>query len=182
MAAGSHGDTQPYIALGAALKDAGYAVRMATFENFRELVEGNEINFYPVRGDISKAVSSDIGQTAMRADNPLMVCLAFNQLRSLVVEMQQDFYTACADVDAIVYQPGMAIGHFLAHEEGIPAALATPFTINLSKFSVQFVCKSCGLYRIYRFNGHNLGVFLDKIRDSIDTPNTAWTQLRMNGV
>ena len=30
-------------------------------------------------------------------------------------------------------------------------------------FRVQFVCKSGGLYRIYGFNGHFLGVVLDEM-------------------
>lgn len=38
IASGSQGDVQPYIALGKGLKQAGYAVRLITQENFASLV------------------------------------------------------------------------------------------------------------------------------------------------
>jgi sterol 3beta-glucosyltransferase len=127
LTAGSRGDTQPYIALGLALLKAGHSVRIVTFGNFRTLVESSGLEFYPVRGDVMQVTRSELGREAMSPDNPLKVILSFSQLKKLVGDLQQDFYTACFGADAVVYHPGAAIGYFIAQEKKIPAILATPY-------------------------------------------------------
>ncbi len=71
LAAGSRGDTQPYIALGLALKNEGHAVRIAGFQTFEALVTGHGLEFYPIQGDISAVTASVGAQEGMQADNPL---------------------------------------------------------------------------------------------------------------
>lgn len=127
LTAGSRGDTQPYIALGLALQKAGHSVRIATFANFKVLVESSGLEFYPVQGDAIQVSRSEIGREAMSPDNPLKVMLSFNQLKKLVGNLQQDFYNACLGADAVAYHPGAAIGYFTAQEMKIPAVLATPY-------------------------------------------------------
>jgi len=127
LTAGSRGDTQPYVALGLALQKAGHAVRIATFGNFKTLVECTGLEFYPVQGDVMQVSRSELGREAMSPDNPLKVMLSFNKLKKLVDNLQQDFYNACADADAVIYHPGAAIGYFIAQEKKIPAILATPY-------------------------------------------------------
>jgi sterol 3beta-glucosyltransferase len=127
LTAGSRGDVQPYIALGLALKKAGYTVRIATFENFKSLVENSELGFFTVRGDVKQVIRTELGRSAIRPDNPLKVMLSFKQLKKLVGDLQQDFYNACLDADAIIYHPGAAIGYFIAQEHKIPSILATPY-------------------------------------------------------
>ena len=46
LALGSRGDVQPCVALGAALRAAGYHVRIATFEAFRTLAERHGLDFH----------------------------------------------------------------------------------------------------------------------------------------
>ncbi len=127
LAGGTRGDVQPYVALGAALKKAGQTVRIATFQNFEGLVRGQGLEFYPVRGDIVQAASSAGARGALTADNPLKVLLSFKQLKSLAVDLNQDFFAACEGSDTILYHPGQVIGYFIARERGIPGILATPF-------------------------------------------------------
>lgn len=52
LAPGSHGDTQPYVALGGELVKSGYQVRMATFNNFPALAEDHGLEFFPIKGDV----------------------------------------------------------------------------------------------------------------------------------
>ena len=54
LAGGSRGDTQPYIALGLALKNAGCSVRLATHENYESFIKGHGLDFFPIRGDVSR--------------------------------------------------------------------------------------------------------------------------------
>lgn len=127
LTAGSRGDVQPYIALGQALLKAGHSVRLATFGNFKPLVESSGLEFFPIRGDVVQVSRSQIGREAMSPDNPLKVMLSFNQLKKLVGDLQQDFFNACSGADAIIYHPGAAIGYFIAQQNKIPAILATPY-------------------------------------------------------
>ena len=79
LTAGSRGDTQPYIALGLALKKAGHSVRIATFENYADFVMAHGLEFYPIRGDVSLVASGEGTRGARQADNPLKILLSFNK-------------------------------------------------------------------------------------------------------
>jgi sterol 3beta-glucosyltransferase len=127
LTAGSRGDTQPYIALGVALKKAGHTARIATFENYGTFVKSYGLEFYPIKGDVTQVISGDVAQDAMKADNPLKLVLSFNRLKSLAYDLQKDFFNACPGSDAIVYHPGAPIGYFAAQHLKIPSILAAPF-------------------------------------------------------
>jgi len=127
LAGGSRGDTQPYIALGLALKNAGCMVRLATHENYESFVKGHGLDFFPIRGDVTTVATGELGREAAQADNPLKVLLSFNKLKALVFDLQQDFFNACEGSDAIVYHPGATIGYFAARQMNIPSIFASPF-------------------------------------------------------
>lgn len=129
LAAGSRGDTQPYIALGLALqKLGGYSVRIAASETFESFVKGFGLEFYPLKGDVSKIASDPQVQKVMQADNPLKIIMSFGTtLRSYAFDLQQGFYDACQGSDVIVYHPGATIGYFVAQVLNIPSILASPF-------------------------------------------------------
>ncbi len=133
LTTGSRGDTQPYIALGIALKKAGHHVRIAAFENYEAFVKSYGLEYLPIKGDVSKIVTSDIGKDASKADNPFKVLMSFNKLQTYVFDLQKDFYSACQGSDAIVYHPGAPIGYFAAQHLNIPSILATPFPMTPTK-------------------------------------------------
>jgi len=130
---GSRGDIQPYIALGVELKNAGFRVRMATFETFETFVKQFGLEFYPIKGDVSLVATSEDVRGARQADNPLRVLLSFNKLKSYIFELQKELFQACDGSDAIVYHPGAAIGYFIARLQKIPSILATPFPMSPTK-------------------------------------------------
>ncbi len=134
LAAGSRGDTQPYLALGLALKQVGYTVRIAASETFKDAVEALELEFYPVGGSVVSKIAED-GELkkAMQADTPLKVIRSFGTLRDYAFALQRGFYDACAGSDAIIYHPGAAIGYFAARALGVPSILATPFPMTPTK-------------------------------------------------
>jgi len=127
LASGSRGDTQPYIALGVALKNAGQQVRITAFENFESLVKGYGLDFYPIQGDIENVAKSISTRNAHNADSPLKVLLSFRELQKMVFGVQQDLFDSCQGAEAVVYHPGAAIGYFAAQKLGIPAIFASPF-------------------------------------------------------
>jgi sterol 3beta-glucosyltransferase len=130
LAGGSRGDTQPYIALGLALKRQGCSIRLATHENFETFVRGYGLDFHPIRGDVTAVASGEMGREAAQADNPLKVLLSFNKLKALVFDLQKDFYEACAGSDAIIYHPGATIGFFAAQQMKIPSIFGAPFPMS----------------------------------------------------
>jgi sterol 3beta-glucosyltransferase len=133
LTTGSRGDVQPYIALGVELKKASQKVRLVGFENYGDWVKSFGLDYYPIKGDVSMVASSESMLEARTADNPLKLILSFNKLKSLVVDVQKDFFNACAGSDAIVYHPGAPIGYFAARHMGIPSILATPFPMTPTK-------------------------------------------------
>jgi sterol 3beta-glucosyltransferase len=133
LTTGTRGDTQPYLALGLELKKAGHQVRIAAFENYKTFVESYDLEFYPIKGDVSMIASGESVSHARKADNPLKVILSFNKLQSLVFNLQKDFFNACTGSDAIVYHPGAAIGYFVAQHLKIPSILASPFPMTPTK-------------------------------------------------
>jgi sterol 3beta-glucosyltransferase len=133
LAAGSRGDTQPYIALGLALQKEGYIVRIGASETFEDFITSFGLEFYPLVGDISKIADDENLRQAMAADNPLKVIMSFNTMKNYAYSLQQGFYDACQGADAIVYHPGAAIGYFIAQDLNIPSILATPFPMTPTK-------------------------------------------------
>ncbi len=127
LAVGTRGDTEPYVALGVALQQIGYRIRLASFENYRAYVESYGLEFFPVKGDVTQVLNTSVAKHARNADNPLKVLLSFREMKKLVYDAQFDLYDACTDAEAIIYHPGAMIGHYLAKKFGVPGILATPF-------------------------------------------------------
>lgn len=56
---GTQGDVRPCVALGQGLQRAGYPVRIATSENFAELVRQSGLEFYPLTADFQAMLETD---------------------------------------------------------------------------------------------------------------------------
>ena len=157
LTAGSRGDLQPYLALGRAIQDAGHRARIATFENYAEFVKSFSLEFFPVKGDVTRVIASSEVQGAIQADNPLKVLASFNTLKSMVYNLQQDFHQACAGSDAIVYHPGAAIGYFIAQEMNIPSIFAPPFPMTPTReYPSLIFYRSKRLGRMYNLATHKI--------------------------
>ena len=133
LTAGSRGDTQPFVALGVALKEADYKVQVAASATFEDFVKRQGLEFYALAGDVSKMMENPDLQASMQADNPLKIILSFNTLKQYAFEMQKDFFAACQGSDAIIYHPGASIGYFAAQRSGVLSILASPFPMTPTK-------------------------------------------------
>ncbi len=129
LSAGTRGDTQPFVALGQELQKSGHRVRLAAAATFGDLVSAAGLEHFPVRGDIEKIASGDLGKNARKAGNPLQFLTSLNdpKLKTLLLEVQEDLYAACVGAGLVVLHPGALLGYFYAREQGIPAVLASPF-------------------------------------------------------
>jgi UDP:flavonoid glycosyltransferase YjiC (YdhE family) len=61
LTVGSRGDVQPYLALAAGLRQAGYQVRVATHRPFQAAVHQRGLEFRPVAGNPRELLESDAG-------------------------------------------------------------------------------------------------------------------------
>ena len=61
LALGSHGDVLPMVSLGKGLKAAGHQVRVATFENFAQMVAQHGLDFHPIHGDSQSILNAGGG-------------------------------------------------------------------------------------------------------------------------
>lgn len=119
----------PYTALGSALHQAGHRVRVATFENFQDLVVEQGLDFHPIRGDAQAILSSLSGQD-MAAAGKNVLHTARAVLRAFG-PAARDYTTDLAEIarlqtKAIINQlPGGLFGYDLAEKLGVPHILVS---------------------------------------------------------
>jgi UDP:flavonoid glycosyltransferase YjiC (YdhE family) len=104
VAIGSHGDIQPYIALGQGLQRASHRVRLNTHLDFETLVCEHDLEFAPLHGNVRDLMSSEAGVSFTETGaNPIKFVREFRGIaRTMIVEMLGDCLKACEDTDLIV--------------------------------------------------------------------------------
>ena len=122
IAAGTRGDTQPYIALAVGLKRAGFDVRVATNRTFESLVRDNDLEFFPLHVDFFDLVGSDQFQEFMQSDNPLKFAInSFRLMGQTLESLQKESWDACEGSGGVIYHPLMSPNsYFIARHLNIP--------------------------------------------------------------
>ena len=132
LTAGSRGDVQPYVALGAGFQAAGHRVRLATHEDFKSLIDAHGLEFAALPGDPRALLQTAEGHQLLGSGgNPFRLVKQFVRLaeplahKSLALGLQ-----ACQDSDAIIFSIAGCFGHWIAQQMGIPscAAYYSPLT------------------------------------------------------
>ena len=60
---GSYGDIMPFVILGKELINRGYEYRIATFENYKDIIEKNGMTFLRISGDADEMVGLLLGNS-----------------------------------------------------------------------------------------------------------------------
>ncbi|MGD2135796.1 MAG: glycosyltransferase [Gemmatimonadales bacterium] len=133
LTAGSRGDVQPYVALGAGLAAAGHGVRLVTHRVFERSAQAHGLDFAGIGGDPREAVESDIGQSWLGSgENPAKFVIGMAKImRPLMADAVRDALAACRDTDLILFSPlGWLAAHHVAEKLRLPLAGAylQPFT------------------------------------------------------
>ena len=104
LALGSHGDVQPYVALGLGLRAAGHHVRLVTLGGFESFVRGHGLDHVAVAGTRQEIVSTADGQDWLRRRAGVVGFLrGFVRLaRALVEDGLARYWRAGQDVEVIV--------------------------------------------------------------------------------
>ncbi len=107
LTAGSRGDVQPYVALGLALKAAGYQVRLASFDVFEDFVTGFGLEFIAITNPFAELSETDdwkcweaSGGNTLRYVSQLgrMVRAA----RAALEQMFDDMWRAAQDAELLI--------------------------------------------------------------------------------
>lgn len=127
---GTRGDVEPFLALGTALRSAGYAVRLAAPSPFAPLAAAQGIEFAAIQGDPDQLAQSFADQAGLSW--PKMVVSMAGHVLPLAEAAFRTVEQAAQDADLIVHSFLMTdAGHTLAHRMGIPDISAQFFPMFL---------------------------------------------------
>jgi sterol 3beta-glucosyltransferase len=121
---GTRGDVQPYVALGAGLKQAGHEVTLVTAKGFDELVAGMGLRYVSLGLDLLELARSPEGKAALRSARGALRLV--RQLMPAWRQMLVDEWEAARGADAVVYHPKAFGGYHIAEALDVPGFLALP--------------------------------------------------------
>jgi sterol 3beta-glucosyltransferase len=121
---GSHGDVQPYVALGVGLQSAGHKVRLITHGIYEAFARGRGLDFFALEGDPRGILTGEAGRDMLEAgSNPVAFMLRFARAGGRMVE---DLFTGCRKgcegAEAIIFSVTglLAAGYHVAEAMGVP--------------------------------------------------------------
>lgn len=137
---GTRGDVQPYVALGRELIKEGHQATICAGESFRQLVESNGIDFVPTTSDLIAIAASPEGKAIL--EHPIRNFKLALRCTSEVInpayrKTLEEFYTAAAAADVIIYHPKALGAVDIALKRGIPCVSMppVPITFPVSEFA-----------------------------------------------
>jgi UDP:flavonoid glycosyltransferase YjiC (YdhE family) len=123
---GSRGDVQPYAALAAGLRKAGYEVTIGTHSEFRELVSSTGAHFSVIEGNPREMLQTEEGRQWLESDkNPLGFFAGLIRLsRAFFQDLTRDITKTCSNAEAIIYSPLALCAHSVAEKMKVPSCMA----------------------------------------------------------
>jgi sterol 3beta-glucosyltransferase len=134
FAIGTQGDIRPCVALGQGFQRAGYPVRMATSENFAELVREAGLEFFPLTADFQAMLESDrsIGDKGMNVR--AMIRIFRERYSSWAVNWVNEGLAASKGAGLLIgVSNSIMLAKALSEAQGIPFAIARLQPCTLSK-------------------------------------------------
>ncbi|MBA4701052.1 MAG: glycosyltransferase family 1 protein [Ruminococcus sp.] len=137
---GSYGDIMPFILLGEELVKRGYEYRLATFENYRDIVEKRGLVFSKISGDSEEMVSLLLGNSNNTRSEGMN---GISFLLGKYPDLYDDFYRACEKNDLIIYMQFGALAYHFAEKFHIPVirTFAFPFDVTRKYCSLMDTMK-----------------------------------------
>ncbi|MEZ0472942.1 glycosyltransferase [Luteimonas salinilitoris] len=131
---GSHGDVQPYVALGRGLQAAGHAVSVCTSEHFAGFVTDHGLDYRYMNNGFIDLLASMEGRAALEGMQSLfgtfkVMATLVPKVGPLQAQVQQDAWQAAQAVrpDLIVFHPKLAGAVDIADALDVPAIMAPLF-------------------------------------------------------
>lgn len=187
---GSRGDIQPYIPLGLGLQRAGYKVRFATFNAFRDFVSTQGLEFAPISGDPRSTMNSQAGQAWLRSGRNIAANTA--QMRRMLTGEDNmpafnDALEACRGTDAVLYSFMGASAYHVAEKLGVPSIFTLVQPFSRSRLIPSMIAPELPLGGGYNLFTHYLSEQLIWLivrrminrwrQESLDLPALSWNGL-----
>ncbi len=148
LTVGTLGDVGPMVALGLALKKAGYDVSLAAPEDFQAFVESKGLEYRRCGSDFSKLMKEGEMAEVAGAHTLVMVkkwLFPGHDMRALFEGVCRDAVAASADADAILFHPGISVAGELAEAKGIPAIMVGLGSVSPSEQNLLSVIPGTGI-------------------------------------
>jgi sterol 3beta-glucosyltransferase len=167
---GSHGDVQPYVALGLGLRGAGHRVTLCAPLFFEPFIRGHGLDYAPMDNGFVDLLNALEGRQALeRMGGPLGVLKVLVTLvpkvGPLQERVQRDAWAAAQAVapDLIVFHPKLGGATDIAETLAIPAVLAPlfPQCVPTDAFAAVGL-PEWPLGRLYRRGSYRLVQYLGK--------------------
>eukprot|EP00051_Salpingoeca_urceolata_P011086 m.136731 g.136731 ORF g.136731 m.136731 type:complete len:920 (+) comp16980_c0_seq3:426-3185(+) len=126
MTIGSRGDIQPFVALGKGLQNYGHRVRLAGFEVFRDFVESNGLEFFPLAGDPVSLMKLCVDHSFFSLS---FIFEGIVNFRTFYRRLLQSCWQACLEPsadgtpfhpDAVIANPPVTAHYHVAEALGVP--------------------------------------------------------------
>lgn len=142
---GSYGDIMPFVILGKELINRGYEYRIATFENYKDIIEKNGMTFLRISGDADEMVGLLLGNSNNTCSEGMN---GIGFLLEKYPQLYNDFLCACKKSDLIIYMQFGALAYHFAEKFHIPVirTFAFPFDVTKKYCSLLDTMKRNSLY------------------------------------
>ncbi len=128
---GSHGDVQPYVALGRELQTAGHMVTICTASRFESFITDHNLAYGYMTDELLKLMDSDAGRDIIENTMGLFgvfktMLKLLKNLKPLTKQMILDSWKAALAVnpDLIIYHPKALGAVSIAEKMTVPAIIA----------------------------------------------------------
>lgn len=143
---GTQGDVQPFVALGLALKAAGYRVTLATSADFQGFVEAYGLNFVSLGGHVQEFLKQSLFENAMSRSAIFNAPALLRQGYDIIETATRAAWPMAQDADALVLNMNTSFGVDFAEALGIPAIMVAPQPLTATRD-----------YPLCIFSGRSLG-------------------------
>jgi sterol 3beta-glucosyltransferase len=130
LAMGTRGDVQPLLALAVGLQRTGrHRVRMIAPDDFRALVTGHGLDFYPLGMNARALLGAGNLGTGMESGRNMLVWVwqILRTMRPTFERLMENTWLACQGAETIVFST-MGLGAYhVAEKLGVPCCWAIPF-------------------------------------------------------
>ncbi|MEU4209405.1 glycosyltransferase [Streptomyces sp. NPDC026206] len=124
---GARGDTQPYVALGGALRQRGLDVHLVGSPRYADLLSGTGVQFSSVEPDIESLIASPDGQRWLAAGQGAVPFARWMKrvVGPAVDQLLEETAAAVQESDCFVYSPFALPAASFAERMGVPSVMAS---------------------------------------------------------
>jgi len=128
---GSHGDVQPYVALGKGLQAAGHTVTICTASRFESFITDNNLAYGYMTDEFLEIIDTDTGREVMEDSAGIFgvvrsIFKLIKYIKPLAKEMISDSWEAAkaANPDLIIFHPKILGAVSIAEKLDVPVIMA----------------------------------------------------------